>query len=56
MVLNGIERELEKRGSRQGAAFSKVIRHVVKPDGDVIGLDSENCDWKLKYGTGMSGR
>jgi radical SAM protein (TIGR01212 family) len=56
MVLNGIERELQQRGTRQGTAFGKGVSSVARPDSDVVRLDSEICDWKLKYGTGMSGR
>jgi uncharacterized protein len=49
MVLNGIERELQQRGTRQGAAYGKFITNVKISN-------SEDSDWKLKYGTGMSGR
>jgi uncharacterized protein len=49
MVLNGIERELQQRGTRQGAAYGKLMTNVTISN-------SEDSDWKLKYGTGMSGR
>ena len=49
MVLNGIERELQQRGTRQGAAYGKLMANVTMSN-------SEDNDWKLKYGTGMSGR
>ncbi len=56
MVLNGIERELRQRGTRHGSAYGKGVQNVARPDSKIIRLDSENSDWKLKYGTGMSGR
>ena len=56
MVLNGIERELHQRGSRQGSAYGKGVQNVARSDDKIVRLDSENSDWKLKYGTSMSGR
>jgi radical SAM superfamily enzyme len=56
MVLNGIERELHQRGTRQGSAYGKGVQSVARSDEKVVRLDSENSDWKLKYGTSMSGR
>jgi radical SAM protein (TIGR01212 family) len=56
MVLNGIERELQQRGTRQGKVYDEAVRDVNRSDSKIVRLDSENCEWKLKYGTGMSGR
>ncbi len=56
MVLNGIEHELQRRGTRQGSSYGETMKSAANPDSEIVRLDSENCDWKLKYGTGMSGR
>ncbi len=36
MVLNGIERELQQRGSRQGAAFGNLVTESTWPNSEVV--------------------